>query len=314
LVLDIEKINDFLNKLKSLPKMWNTLEIAIAAYSKSEDEWVCLSMVFYASEKLSESRFEIPYEIPGKIKIIRQISQFSFDNLRLILDRMVSGSIKIGNINLTTIKFETIDYIKEKQPHWQREGLADKEGWPAFILRNYAKDDFLNVAEWIEIDNLVKVHPSEPHTSLSSVTLKYIGIEVSGGRRGAIYGVIPFYIKIEGVRFERNGDLAMTISAHNSITPNALRLNVVLTNTANQTENLAIMLTEKPKIEENFWMINKIIPNKIDAIDSRLFLIFGDSIVFEDWAKREDLQKKLIEKSKIERLLPPKEDKLINEK
>jgi len=313
MVLNIEKINGFLEKIKFYPKMWNSLDITIVAYCKSEGEWVCLSMVFYASEKSLEPKQEIPYEIPGKLKIIHQIKEFSHKDLQFILNQMSSGSIKIGNINLITKNFETIDSIKEKRPHWQREGLVDKEGWPAFILRNYGKDDLLDTLEWAELDDFTKRHSTEPHSSFTEVALKYLGIEVYAGRRGAIYGVIPIYLKLEDVKFEKNGDLLVKIVSHNCIRPTDLRLNIELKNSSNKTGSIPIVLDTKHEVEGNFWTIRKLIPNKINAIKARLFLIFNDNIIFEGWAQQEDFQKNLVEESKIKQLLPQNEDELRDE-
>jgi hypothetical protein len=293
LVLDTEKIKAFIEKIEAYPQMWNSLETTIAAYYKeSKKEWICLAIVFYASEKSLNTEYKILYEIPNKFKIVRYLDDFSIDKLKRKINEMTSGSITINNTNILTTHFETIDSIKEKWPHWQREGLSDKEGWPAIFLRNYAKDNLLDPTEWVEIDELVKKHLSEPHRSLAKVTSKYLGMEVYGGKLGAIYGVIPIYLKLEEVKFRRDGELVVKIASHNSIKPSDLRLNVVFENSSNKTESLSKKLIKKQVINGNIWMINEIISNNINAIKASLFLIFNKEIVFEDWAKYEDLQRK----------------------
>ena len=94
MVLDIDKLNAFLKKIESFPKMWNSLETTIAAYyKKSDGEWICLSLVFHASERAFDSSLKILYEIPDKFKIIHKTEAFSFKSFIL---RFVPPSEQCG--------------------------------------------------------------------------------------------------------------------------------------------------------------------------------------------------------------------------
>jgi len=117
-------------------------------------------------------------------------------------------------------------------------------------------------------------------------------------------------LKLEGVRFERNGNLAVTVVSHKCIKPSDLQLNVVLYGASSKTESRGLKLTERPKKKGNFWMIKKLVTSEMDAVEARLYLIHRDNIVFEDWAQREDKEKKIEEESEIKKRLPQTEDEL----
>jgi len=309
--LDIERINNFLDELEFFSDMWSSIHIASIAYKrKNSKEWICLSILFYMSEKKLDTKIDVKYNIPDRLVIIHQDKKFSLKDLKNTFRCLASGSLRIGNFKLTVTGFKTINHIKERRPGWHREGLADIEGWPALILRNYEENNILTIDDITEIEDLLKKHKTEPYNDLSEVTSKYLGFRISGGKKGAIYCVAPIYLKLEGVKLDAKGNLAVTIVAHKCIRPSELSLNVVLTGASNEIESRRLNLTETPRRRGNFWAIKKIIPSKINVIDARLYLIYRDEIVFSDWARREDKEKELKEESEVKRWLPQTEDEL----
>ena len=282
--MDIEKIEGFLNELEEFREMWSSFCLDVAAARRSEDSmWRCFGIVFKLSEKNVPCGTEIRFRLDDRLVIAHHCEAFSFDRFARIMRVVSQGTLNIGYLSFSTEGFASGHFIIERKPGWSREGLHDEEGWPALIFRSYEKDSDLT-GGLEDIDDMLKIH-EEPYESLRELTGKYLnGVDIGGGKRGAIYGVVPRYFKLENLKLDETGTIDVTIMCHKCIDPSDLRLSVIIRGESGVLDSYQVTFDETPFEEGNCWRIEKHINRNLQGVkEARLYLVYKSRRVFEDW-------------------------------
>lgn len=292
--MDIEKIEYFLRELDNFKGMWSSFCVDVAAARSSTDSrWRCFGIIFKLSEKNATYGSEIKFRLDDRLVITHFCEEFCSDRFAAMIRRMAQGNLNIGRFLFGTDGFDSGHFILEHSPGWSREGLHDEEGWPALIFRSYEKNSELT-GSLEDIDDLLKVH-EEPYESLRDLTGKYLqGVGIGGGKRGAIYGVVPRYFKLENPKLDETGTLDVTITSHKCIDPSDLKLSVIIRGAEGVLDSYQVSFNEQPHEQGNFWWIKKSPSRNLQGVkEARLFLVYKSKRVFEDWVQVGEPTKKV---------------------
>lgn len=285
--MEIKQIERLLNELKDIHKMWNSFSIDLVAIRKLESStWLCFGLVFKLSDQIFPYKTEIRFNLNDRLKIVHHCEKFSFDRFATVLREIAKETLTLESLRFKIEKFDPGHFIFERRPGWSREGLRDEEGWPAFIFRSYSTDSEL-IHSLQEFNELLKIH-EEPYDILPELTRKYLhGVEIGGAKRGAIYGVIPRYFKLENLKLDETGTIDVDLVSHMFINPSDLMLSVIIRDESGAVLNSYRVIfdeTQYQRSKGNFWRIKKHIEHDLKGVyDARLFLVYKSRSVFEDW-------------------------------